>query len=562
MADDSVKLVFIGGIGEVGRSLMVVETDEDIVVVDCGIGFPDEDMLGVELVLPDIDYLRQRTDRLRAFVLTHGHEDHIGGLPYVLHEIPAPVYATPLTLGLVSVKLEEVGLAGLIELQAIDPDRQPTLGFGSISIEPFRVCHSVPDAVGLGITTPAGLIVVTGDFKFDPTPIDGRLTDFAKLSEFGDRGVRLLVSDCVHVESPGQTPSERVVGETYDRVFAEAPGRIVIATFASLIARVQQVLDTAARYDRHVVLLGRSLENNARVARELGYLTDPYEVMIEPKAAASLPDNRLVYLVTGSQGEPLAVLSRIAAGEHREVAVGPGDTVIVSATPIPGNETAVYRIINRLFRAGAEVLYGQRALVHVSGHASRDELARMLELTRPLHILPAHGEDRHMALFADLALELGWRTEDVTLAVAGDVIEVTPDEVAIVDRIPLTEIFLDAGRLSTVTEAVVRERRALARDGVVMVAIGYDPEDYSLVAGPKIESRGFVEGGEAGDLGKKTGARVEEVVLDALVAAEANSDQAASVTGLLTRRVREIASSVIYRETRRRPLVLPVIMEL
>jgi ribonuclease J len=479
----------------------------------------------------------------------------------VLQEIRAPIYATPLTLGLVSVKLEEAGLANQVALLGIDPEAHPALQFGSIAVEPFRVCHSIPDAVGLGISTPAGLIVLTGDFKFDPTPIDGRVTDFAKLAEFGDRGVRLLISDCVHVESAGQTPSERVVGETYDRVFGEAPGRIVIATFASLIARIQQVIDTAGRYDRQVVLLGRSLENNARIARELGYLSDPYGVLTEPKAAASLPDNRLVYLVTGSQGEPMAVLARIAAGEHREVSVGPGDTVIISATPIPGNETAVYRIINRLFRAGAEVLYGQRALVHVSGHASRDELARMIELTRPLHLLPSHGEARHMALFADLALELGWSSDDVTLAGPGDVVEVTPNDVAIVDTLSLVDVFIDAGRLNTVTEKVVRDRRSLARDGVVTVAVGYSPDDFTLVSGPEIVSRGFVQSGEDGGLVEKITVRVEEVVLDALSTAQEHGGAAADATSLLQRRIRDTTSSLLYRETRRRPLVLPVVLE-
>jgi ribonuclease J len=560
---DAVRLIFIGGIGEVGRSLLVVESGDDLLVVDCGVGFPDDDLLCVELVLPDFSYLRERADRLRGIVLTHGHEDHVGGLPYLLQEINAPVYATPLTLGLVSVKLEEVGLAGRVTLVPIDPDARPTLAFGSLTVEPFRVCHSIPDAVGLGVTTPAGLIVLTGDFKFDPTPIDGRLTDYDKLTELGDRGVRLLISDCVHVEYPGETPSERVVGETYDRVFAEAPGRIIVATFASLIARIQQVIDTAARYGRQVCLLGRSLENNARIARELGYLTDRTGALVEPRLAASLPDDRVVYVVTGSQGEPLAVLARIAAGEHREVTVGTGDTVIISATPIPGNETAVYRIINQLFRAGAEVLYGARALVHVSGHGSQDDLARMLELTRPLHLLPSHGEARHMALYGDLAIGLGWAAEEITFAEAGDVLEVTPDEVRIVDQVPLLDVFIDTGRAGVVSEKVVRDRRSLARDGFVTVAIAIDGASGELVGGLELATRGFMQFEDAEALLAATRQKIEETVLDELARFPRDDDsRLADLEGLLIRRVTDVASSSFYRATRRRPLVLPVILHL
>ena len=563
MTNDSVKLIFIGGIGEVGRSVLVFETADDVLLVDCGIGFPDENLLGIELVVPDFGYVRERADRLRGVVLTHGHEDHVGGLPYFLQEIRAPIYATPLTLGLVSVKLEEFGLASRVPLHAFDPDERPTIRLGGFAIEPFRVCHSIPDAVGLGITTPAGLIVVTGDFKFDPTPIDGRLTDYLKLAEFGERGVRLLISDCVHVESPGQTPSERVVGETYDRVFGEAPGRIIIATFASLIARVQQVIDTAARHGRKVVLLGRSLENNARIARDLGYLTDPDGVVIEPKAAASLPDDRLVYVVTGSQGEPMAVLARIAGGDHREVSVGAGDTVIVSATPIPGNETAVYRIINQLFRAGAEVLYGQRALVHVSGHASRDELARMLELTRPAHVLPCHGEARHMALYADLAMELGWSPDEITFAEAGDLIEVTPDAVTIAGRIPLADVFIDAGRIGTVSEQVVHDRRVLARDGVVTIVVGLDGATGQVLAGPELATRGFVQPGEAEALLERARTSVAQAIADLRPAGGEDGEATlAGRSGLVSRKIREAAAAFFFRETRRRPLVVPVVLEL
>lgn len=553
---DAVRLIFLGGLAEVGKNLFLLECGEDIVVVDCGLTFPQEEQLGIDLVLPDIGYLRERVDRLRGIFITHGHEDHIGALPYLLPDLPGvPVYATKLTVGLIGGKLDEAKLRGKVDLRVFDPDEAPILEAGVFRFEPFRVTHSIPDAVGFGITTPVGLIVHTGDFKLDPTPIDGRPTDEAKLAEFRERGVRLLISDCVHVEAPGETPSERVVGQTFERIFAEAEGRIFVATFSSLIARIQQVIDTAARSGRRVAPLGRSLIRNIAIAQELGYLTDPTSVLVEAREASQLLDEEIVYVVTGAQGEPMAALSRIASGDHRDVAIGAGDTVIVSATPIPGNETAVFRVVNRLFRSGAEVIYGARALVHVSGHASRGELRRMLEMTGPRDVVPFHGEHRHMALYADLAIEAGMPPDRITFAEVGDVIEITAEKVAVTGRVQSGDVYVDGVTIGAVGDVVMRDRRALAQDGILMVVVSVDRETGQIVAGPEIVTRGFVHAKESGDLLEATKIHLRQT-LD-----EHTNGHQPEDWGFLSRQLREATASFLYRETRRRPMILPMVLE-
>ncbi|HWV34943.1 MAG TPA: ribonuclease J [Thermomicrobiales bacterium] len=556
MSGAAVRLIFLGGIAEVGKNLFLLETERDIIIVDCGLGFPEEDQLGIDLVLPDISYLRERRAKIRAIFITHGHEDHIGGLAYLWPDLRAPIYATRLTAGLIEVKLKEAKLLDQAEIRVFEPDERPRIEAGDFTVEPFRVCHSIPDSVGFGITTPAGLIVHTSDFKFDPTPVDGKQTDFELLGQFGDRGVKLLVSDCVHVEATGTTPSERVVGETYDQVFAAAPGRIIIATFASLIARVQQIIDTAARYDRRVVTLGRSLENNVRVATELGYLQDPNGVLISPRAAKDLDDNRLVYIVTGSQGEPMAVLSRIANRDHREVTVGEGDTVIVSATPIPGNETSVFRIINQLFRSGAEVIYSARALVHVSGHASQDELVRMIELTRPEEIIPTHGEHRHLALYTDLAVAAGIPRERIHTVEIGDVLEIDEAGVRIREQLDVGYVYVEGVTIGTVTDEILRDRKALANDGMVMIVVNVDRETGLVMTGPDVVTRGFSMHRNGTDLTPELCDHVASM-LEAHAGTQDSGDWS-----YLGREIRETAASWLYARTRRRPMILPMVLEI
>ena len=548
----AVRLIFLGGMAEVGKNIFVLESDDDLIVVDFGLGFPDEAHHGVDVVLPDISYLTERRDKIRGIFITHGHEDHIGALPYLWSEVRAPIYATRLTAGLITGKLREVHLDKEADIRIFDPDEHPVLDAGAMTVEPFRVTHSIPDAVGFGITTPAGLIVHTSDFKFDPTPVDGKPTDYAKIEEFGRRGVKLLVSDCVHIESGGSTPSESVISETYDDVFAAAPGRVIVATFASLIARIQQVIDVAGRHGRRVAPLGRSLTNNVRIAQELGYLTDSDGVLIEGRDAHRLPEDQVVYVVTGSQGEPMAVLSRIANRDHHEIEIHDRDTVVISATPIPGNETSVYRIIDQLFHQGAEVIYSARARVHVSGHASRDELRRMIEMVRPEHVLPTHGEYRHLALYADMAREYGMQDERIHMVAPGDVVSISAGGVEVTDRIATGRIFVEGRSMNTVDEELLGHRDQVANDGLITVAVPIDRERQEVAGDPVISAVGLVM-------------QLDDALRDEMVVALRESVENllrrdSIDTTRIEKRVQGIAASYIYRGNRRRPMIHPIIV--
>jgi ribonuclease J len=552
LAENRTRIIPLGGLGEVGKNMLLVEYGEEIIIIDVGMGFPEEEMLGVDLVLPDISYLDDKQRRIRAIFLTHGHEDHIGGLPYLLPRLGfPPVYGTALTIGFVEGKLRERGLINSADLRVIDPDDEIKAGAFTVSF--FRVCHSIPDAVGIAIDTPAGLIVQTGDFKFDQTPVDGRPTEFHKLAELGDRGVLALISDCVHVERPGFTPSERVVSETFLRLFGQAEGRIIVATFASLISRVQQVIDVAEVYGRRVAVVGRSLEQNVAIAQELGYLRAPEGVLRPAAELINEPDDQVVFIVTGSQGEPMAVLSRIANRDQRLLSVKPGDTFIVSATPIPGNETSVGRIINSLFRQGARVIYSAIDTVHVSGHASQEELKLMLNLVRPRYVIPYHGEERHLYLYADLAMDLGIPAEHIFIGESGSVYELGPESGAIAGKVDVGQVLVDGLSVGDIGQVVLHDRKMLARDGIMMVVVTVDRQTGELLAGPHILTRGFVHSRESSELLDATKEKVRAALM--------GNGHLGAEWSFLNRKIKEVTGDYHYAQTKRRPLILPLVME-
>jgi len=551
--EERIKVIPLGGLGEVGKNMTVFEFGEDILIVDVGLGFPTEEMHGVDLVLPDITYLDDKKERIRAIIFTHGHEDHIGAIPYLLPElgIQIPIYCTPLTAGLVKVKLRDRRLVEGATINIISPD--DTVVAGAFRVEFFRVSHSIPDGVGLAINTPVGTIVHTGDFKFDQTPVDGKVTDFGKLAEIGRRGVLLLMSDCVHVETPGITPSEAVVTQAFEQIFREAEGRIIVATFASLISRTQQVIDVAYRFGRKVVAVGRSLENNVAMARELGYLDVPEGALIKVNESAKYDPVQLAFVVTGAQGEPMAVLSRIANQEHKSITIQQGDTVIISATPIPGNETAVGRVINSLVRQGANVIYSSIQRVHVSGHASQEELKLMLNFVRPKYVMPIHGEPRHLALYSKLAQELGYQAENIFIMENGKVCEVGPNFGGITGSVPAGPIYVDGATVGDIGDVVIKDRGILARDGILMIVLVADQETGQLVGPADVVSRGFVYVREAGELMDFVKQKVEQQFAEEDLLA----DKAA-----VSRKVKDFVSDLLYAQTKRRPVVMPVIMKI
>jgi len=552
MARECLRVIPLGGLGEIGKNMMALETGDDLVVIDCGVMFPEEDMLGVDLVLPDITYLLERKEKVRGILITHGHEDHIGALPFVLARLPVPVYAVGLAHDLVRVKLKEHRQARHARLVEVQPGKPFRLG--RLTVEFFRVCHSIPDACGIAIQTPLGLVVHTGDFKIDHTPVDGRPTDFGVLAEMASRGVFLLFSDSTYAEVPGYTPSEQVVGDALDFYIGQAPGRVMVATFASLISRIQQVVDAAVRHGRQVAVLGRSMVDNVEMALKKGYLRAPEGTIRPWKEVRRLPPEKVVLLLTGSQGEPTSVLVRIANRDHPEVSVQPGDTVIISASPIPGNETVVARTIDNLMRQGARVLYSRIATVHVHGHASQEELKLMLNLVRPRFFVPVHGEYRHLVAHAQLAQSLGLPGERVFVLEDGDVLELTRDGGRIVGRVSAGHIYIDGMRGLDIGSGVLRDRQALSREGVVVVVLAVDRHTGALVREPQLLTAGVLEATE--ELEALLG-RVRQALADAL-------DHRRAVPlewSFLNAKVKEVVGHFFQREVGRRPLILPAVVE-
>jgi ribonuclease J len=546
------RIIPLGGVGEIGKNMYVFEYGDDIVVVDCGLMFPDEEMFGIDLVIPDVTYLRENREKVRAFLITHAHEDHVGGLAYVLPYFPGvPVYASTLARGLLGIKIKEHKLHNN-PLLPLDPGDH--LEIGPFRVEPFRISHSIPDAMGMALHTPVGTVVTTGDFKFDHTPVDGRRSDFAVLSRLGEDGVICLLSDSTRAESPGYTLSERTVGEAFREIMEPLDGRVIVATFASNIARIQQVLDAAQTFDRKVAVVGRSMEQNFRIATDLGYLTYAPGQVVGKDQIGSTAANRLVIATTGSQGEPMAGLARMANRDHRYVEIQPGDTVIVSASPIPGNEEYVARTIDNLFKAGANVYYHAIKHAHVSGHASQEELKLMLGLTRPKYFIPIHGEFRMLVHHGRLAIETGVLPENVFIIENGQPIEFFADGSARRGA-PVTSgyVLVDGLSVGDVGEVVLRDRRALASDGMFIVVVTVDKQTGRVVAKPEIVTRGFVHANERDPL-------MDGAVERMMAAIEGQGDRTSEV-GLLKSQIKDEVSRYLYEQTRRRPLVFPVVVE-
>ncbi len=552
MTTQALKVIPLGGLGAIGKNMMVLEYDDALIVIDTGLMFPDDEMLGIDLVLPDFSYVVQNRERLLGIVITHGHEDHVGALPYLLKQADAPVYGTRLTLGLVNAKLGEHGLQGKASLNEISPAKE--LRLGPFRIEFLEVSHSIPDGVALGIHTPVGTVVHTGDFKLDQTPIDDRPTAMQKFAELGRKGVLLLLSDSTNADTPGFTVPERTVGQRLDSIFALAPGRIIVASFASHIHRIQQVIDTAAHHGRSLAIIGRSMVKNVNIACNLGYLTVPEGLMIRPQDIATLPPDRVAVLSTGSQGEPLSALARMAAHDHPSVEIMKGDTVIISARPVPGNETSVYRTIDRLFAAGARVIYESSAGVHVSGHAATEELKVMLNLVGPKYFMPIHGEHRHLYFHAELARATGVPDEHIFLMENGDVLELTPDGAEITGKVQAGMILVDGFAMGDLHDLVLRDRQHLASDGLVMVVIARSAQDGSIVAEPEVVFRGFAHAGEMEELSEAA----RKLVMESLSSEEMLQ---VSDVGLVKNRVHDVLQKFLRKETGRRPMVLPVIVE-
>jgi ribonuclease J len=546
-----IRIVPLGGLGEVGKNMMVVEYGDDIVVIDAGLMFPKADMHGVDLVLADTTYLLERKEKVRAILITHGHEDHVGGLPFLLRDLNVPIYAPPLAKNLVQVKLKEGAGLGKVELHEVQPG--DSIELGGITAEFFRVCHSIPDACGIALHTDAGIIVHSGDFKIDHTPVDGKTTQLHRLAELGEEGVLLLLSDSTYAENPGYTPSEQVVSDALDQVVRAAEGRVLIATFASLIARVQQIVDVAEANDRKIALAGRSMVDNVNMAVANGYIKAFSGTFVSLDELGALDPDKQIIVLTGAQGEPLAVLSRVARRASRDIVIQDGDTVVISASTIPGNETVIAGVVDNLTRQGARVVTRRHAQVHVPGHASQEELKLMLNLIKPRYFVPIHGEYRMLDAHAHLADSVGVASDDIFILEDGDVLEIDGDSAAVVEQVPAGHVYVDGLRLWDVRADILRDRRALSRDGFVVVVVPMDHVTGDLVGDPEIVSSGFVDMEESGDLID----RAIDLVSEALKSTDLGALDEASISG----RVRKVLAEFLRAETGRRPMIVPLPIE-
>ena len=551
----NVKIIPLGGLLEIGKNITVIEYEDDIIIIDCGLGFPEDDMLGVDLVIPDITYLEKYKDKIRGLVVTHGHEDHIGGIPYLLKQInvPIPIYATKLTVGLIENKLEEHNLLKSTKIKQVRPGQVITLG--SMKVEFIKITHSIPDACALAIHTPAGTIVHTGDFKIDYTPIDGEIIDLGRLATLGNKGVLALMSDSTNAERKGYTMSESNVGEILDKLFINCTKRIVVATFSSNVHRVQQIVNSAVKYKRKIAVCGRSMINMIETARRLGYIKVPDNVFIDIDTINSYPDDSLVIITTGSQGEPMSALTRMASGEHKKVQITPNDFIIISANPIPGNEKYISKVIDDLMAIGAEVIYNALQDIHVSGHACQEEQKLMITLVKPKYFIPVHGEYRQLIAHSETAKKVGIPNENIFITENGQVLELNEDEAKFTGHVQSGKVLVDGLGIGDVGNIVLKDRQKLSQDGLIVIVLTLDPRSGKIVAGPDVISRGFVYVRESENL-------MEEI--KRLLREELWKCEEKHITDWATLKlvIREQLGDYIYKKTKRQPMLIPIIMEI
>jgi len=548
----NLQLILLGGVGEIGKNMFVLRYGRECIIMDAGLKFPDESMLGVDIVIPDISYLLEQDLEILGIILTHGHEDHIGAMPYIIEELQAPIYGTRLTLGLLKAKFMEHPVNN-IELNEINPDQRLVLS-NNFKLDFFRTNHSIPDSVGVAVETPVGTIVYTSDFKFDQTPVDGKITDYYKLAELGRKGIIAALIDSTNADRPGYTYSEKKVGESINEIFRLSQGRIILATFASNIHRIQQVVNAAVRYDRKVCVVGRSIVNSVEISTELGYLNIPKGVLVDTDKVSDLPPDKLALITTGSQGEPMSALTRISQSEHRQVGIKQGDTVIIAANPIPGNEKLVARTVNNLFQLKAKVIYQPVSGVHVSGHGSEEEIKMMLNLLQPKCIIPVHGEYRQQANCSIIAQKLGMAEENVFLTKPGNVIEFTDSRGRMVGSAPAGRVLVDGFGIGDVGEVVIRDRQMLSEDGIVIIVLAMDPEKQKVLAGPEIITRGFVYVRESVDLLEGAKGELSKTI-------DKVNQQKLVEWGKIKSKVRDTATSYFYEHTGRKPMIMPIIID-